>query len=52
MADLLVAKKKVTILKEPLYILNLSNNISTKFRKEQNIFADCVKSGKTPSNGF
>ncbi len=53
MADLLVVKKKVTILKEPLYILNLSNNISTKFRKEQKYFADCVKSGKTPSsNGF
>ncbi len=53
MADLLAADKKVTILKEPLYILNLSNNISTKFRKEQKYFADCVKSGKTPSSkGF
>ena len=31
------------ILKEPLYVLNLTNNISTKYYEEQKQFADLVK---------
>ena len=50
MSDLLNANKKVSILKEPLYILNVNNNISTKFRIEQKYFADCVKRRKIPNS--
>ena len=33
---------------KPLYVLNTKNNISSLKSKEQDYFADCVKSGKTP----
>ena len=48
MKDLLAIGAKVKILKEPLYKLNIGNNISTKFKDEQKYFADCVKKGITP----
>lgn len=36
------------ILKEPLYILNQTNNISTINKDEQKYYARCVKSNQTP----
>ncbi len=43
MSDLIRKNKLVSILKEPLYLLNLENNISTNFRLEQKYYAQCVK---------
>ena len=34
------------IVKEPLYVLNLENNISTNFKEKQNYYANCVKTTK------
>ncbi len=48
MSDLLNLNKKITILKEPLYVLNLKNNISTKFKEEQNYYAYCVRKNTKP----
>lgn len=36
------------IVKEPLYVLNLENNISTNFKEKQNYYANCVKNNKVP----
>ena len=36
------------IIKEPLYVLNLENNISTNFKEKQNYYANCVKNNKVP----
>lgn len=46
--DFINAKFKVSILKTPLYHLNMENNISTKYRKEQKYFADCAKKNIIP----
>ena len=37
------------ILKEPLYILNQTNNISTNNKEEQKYYARCVTSNQTPN---
>ena len=37
------------IIKEPLYVLNLKNNISTNFKEKQQYFADCVRKNLTPN---
>jgi len=41
-------KFRVSILKEPLYELNMENNISSNFKDEQRYYADCAKRNKTP----
>ena len=46
--DLYEKKLNIGILKEPLYVLNTQNNISTKFHKEQKYYADCVRRNKQP----
>ena len=48
MSDLILKNKKISILKEPLYVLNLENNISTNFSLEQKYYAQCVKKRKNP----
>jgi glycosyltransferase involved in cell wall biosynthesis len=47
-SDLIKKRHKIKIMKEPLYILNMVNNISQNKKIEQKYYADCVKSGKTP----
>ena len=37
------------ILKEPLYVLNLRNNISTNFKDKQKYYADCVRKNLEPN---
>ena len=41
--DLLTKGYKVKILNEALYTLNMDNNISTKYKNEQNYFAKLAK---------
>lgn len=48
MSDLIMNNKKISILKEPLYVLNLENNISTNYSLEQKYYAQCVKRRKKP----
>ena len=48
MSDLIKQNKKIKILRQPLYNLNLKNNISSKYAKEQEYFAKCVRLNKTP----
>ena len=38
------------ILKEPLYILNQKNNISTINKEEQQYYAKCVKNNQIPKS--
>ena len=47
-SDLLKDYYKFKRINSPLYILNIENNISSNFSKEQKYFADCVRSGKSP----
>lgn len=35
-------------IKDPLYSLNIKDNISSNYLKEQNYYADCVKNNKNP----
>ena len=48
MSDILQKGYRVSIIKTPLYNLNFSNNISTKFKKEQQYYANCVKRNINP----
>ena len=48
MSDILQKGYRVSIIKTPLYNLNFSNNISTKFKKEQQYYANCVKRNIDP----
>lgn len=50
--DLILNNYKLRILKEELYVLNLSDNISTKFKDKQNYYADCVKKDISPIENF
>ena len=45
-----ILKKKIRIhtINETLYILNMSNNISTKYKEEQEHFAKCVRKELVP----
>jgi len=43
-ADLVRANKKIYVFREPLYILNMEDNISTRDFEEQKYFAEIVKS--------
>ncbi len=46
--DLLKKGLKSKVIKEPLYKLNMSNNISSKFREQQKYYADCARKGILP----
>jgi glycosyltransferase involved in cell wall biosynthesis len=46
--DILGNGNKVQIMKNVLYNLNMENNISTKHKKEQKYFADCVRKNLVP----
>lgn len=48
MNDLILRNFQPYIIKEPLYVLNQKNNISTIHKKEQDYFAQCVKKNKQP----
>ena len=46
--DLIQKNYKYTTLKEPLYELNMKNNISTKNKDEQKYFANCARKSINP----
>ena len=48
MSDLVKKNYKTKIIKEPLYVLNQKNNISTNFKNRQEYFANCVKKNIDP----
>jgi len=48
MTDLLYSGYKVSLMKEPLYYLNMNNNISTNYKREQKYYADCVRKNLNP----
>ena len=48
MSDLVKKNYKTKIIKEPLYVLNQKNNISTNFKNSQEYFANCVKKNIDP----
>ena len=48
MDDLVRKGYKYKVLKEPLYNLNIENNISQNKKTEQKYYADCVKKNKEP----
>lgn len=48
MSDLIKKNKKIKIMNENLYYLNMKNNISTNYQKEQQHYAQCVKLGIEP----
>ena len=48
MSDVLKKGYKISIHKTPLYNLNFKNNISIKFKKEQEYYANCVKRNLDP----
>ena len=37
------------IIREPLYVLNLENNISTNYKDKQRYYADCVRKNIIPN---
>ena len=47
-SDLLKNYYKLKRINSALYILNMENNISSNFSKEQKYFADCVRNGTSP----
>jgi hypothetical protein len=49
-SDLLEANCKFKIINNPLYSLNMEDNISTKFKDEQKHYADCVRKKIKPVN--
>lgn len=48
-SDLLSNGYKYSTLKTPLYELNIKDNISSKFIKEQDYYARCVRNNKDPN---
>ena len=50
--DLLKKGINIHTIKEPLYILNVKDNISSIFKNEQKYFAECVRKEIIPSNQF
>jgi len=48
-SKLIKNKYNVKTLKEPLYVLNTTNNISTYKKQEQQYYADCVKNNLVPN---
>ena len=51
-SELIARGYKYTTLKEPLYKLNLKDNISSKFIMEQDYYAKCVRSNKVPDKFY
>jgi len=49
MWDLIKTGGKIAIMKEPLYSLNMEENISTLMKEKQQYYASFVKKGKNPS---
>ena len=47
-SDLLNNKISVLKIKQPLYLLNTKNNISTKYLEKQNYYANCVRKNLIP----
>jgi len=47
--DLLENKSKISIMKDPLYNLNMKNNISSKYKEKQKYYANCVRKKISPS---
>ena len=47
-SDCYKAGYKVSIINKKLYLLNMENNLSIKFHKEQKYYADCVRKNITP----
>ena len=41
--DIIYSGGKVKIMREPLYILNMEENISSKYRDQQDYYAMCVR---------
>jgi glycosyltransferase EpsE len=48
MSDLIKNQKKVQIMRDDLYILNMDNNISTLKKNEQKYYAECVRKNISP----
>ena len=48
MSDLIKKNKKIKIMKENLYFLNMKNNISNLNKEEQNYYAKCVRKNISP----
>lgn len=48
MSDLIKNQKKVQIMRDDLYILNMDNNISTLKKNEQRYYAECVRKNISP----
>ncbi|MDA7851081.1 glycosyltransferase family 2 protein [Acidimicrobiaceae bacterium] len=46
--DFLLNNYKIEVIKEPLYYLNMKDNISTEFKAQQEYYAECVRSNKAP----
>ena len=51
-SELIARGYKYTTLKEPLYKLNLKDNISSKFIIEQDYYAKCVRNNKVPNKFY
>lgn len=51
-SELIARGYKYTTLKEPLYKLNLKDNISSKFIIEQDYYARCVRNNKVPNKFY
>ena len=49
MSDLISGNYNVKILKDPLYLLNQTNNISNINKFEQKYYADCVRKNLIPN---
>ena len=52
MKDLLEKRYRYKVLSEALYFLNTENNISNIFKKEQEYYANCVKSSISPDHEY
>ena len=51
-SELIARGYKYTTLKEPLYKLNIKDNISSKFIIEQDYYAKCVRNNKVPDKFY
>ena len=48
-SDLVARGFKYTTIKEPLYKLNVKDNISNNFKKEQDYYSRCVRNNSIPN---
>jgi glycosyltransferase involved in cell wall biosynthesis len=48
--DLLKMKKNFYLIKNPLYILNMEDNISSNFKEKQKYYAKCAQKNLVPDN--